>query len=123
VLAVPNTLLSAGSCGAGEDDEPGGGVAASESAPAPLTANDPAPEHGSPVTGFDPVVSLVSAPGCRLGVTGETEISGCAGRIRPEIGFVVCAGNSVACTVARATVSAMNTHRFIDMVDFPTVAP
>jgi hypothetical protein len=50
----------------------GGGVEVPGSAPAPLTANDPAPVHGSPVSGLSPLVEFRGAP-----IPGETGASGC----------------------------------------------
>jgi hypothetical protein len=90
VVDDPNTLLSDGNCGVG-DVESGGGLALSVSPPAPLTASDPAPEHGRPVIGFVPVVSLFSDPGLVPGVAGEIGTSACWGTIKVVIGFTVCA--------------------------------
>ena len=48
--------------------------------PAPLTDNEPGPEHGRPVRGFVPVVVLVSTPPVVVGSAGETGFSERGGR-------------------------------------------
>jgi hypothetical protein len=48
--------------------------------PAPLTDNEPGPEHGRPVRGFVPVVVLVSTPPVVVGSAGETGFSVHGGR-------------------------------------------
>jgi hypothetical protein len=104
VVDVPNTLLSDGNCGVGEV-ESGGGVALSESAPAPLTDNDPAPEQGRPVSGLVPVVSLLrTEPGAVEGVTGETGISAVCGTVKIVTGLELF-GLLVVCADALAAAS------------------
>jgi hypothetical protein len=104
VLDDPNTLLSDGNCGVGVV-ESGGGVALSESAPAPLTASEPCPEHGRPVSGLFPVVSLLRIdPGAVEGVAGEIGISAVWGTVKIVIGLELF-GLLVVCANALAVAS------------------
>lgn len=57
-----------------------GGVVVPRRPPAPLTDNEPGPEHGRPVRGFVPVVVLVSTPPVVVGSAGETGFSVRGGR-------------------------------------------
>jgi hypothetical protein len=85
---VPNTLVIVGNCGVAESSEPGGGVAVSARPPTPLTASDPAPEQGRPVSGLSPVLSPVRTdPGVVAGVTGEIGISVWLGMVKAVIGL------------------------------------
>lgn len=107
MLGEPNTLCSVGNWGVAEV-EPGGGVALSERPPAPLTARAPAPEHGRPVIGLVPVVSLFNVPGLVPGVDGEIGTSAVWGTVKVVIGLTVCADAAFAATIRVASPTSCN---------------
>jgi hypothetical protein len=131
VLADPNTLGKVGNCGVAESPLRGGAVVPGRP-PAPLTDNDPGPEHGRPVSGFVPFVALVKSP--ELGSDGETLSSDRAGKtvvLPPSTGLTVfplsiglavfCASDAV--TVAARTNTLRLISRFAVMVELRSVAP
>jgi hypothetical protein len=76
-----------GNCGAA-GVESAGDDEVSVVSPTLLTASEPAPVHGSPVSGLVPVLSPLSS---ELGVDGETGTSTWLGSVKGTIWLGVCA--------------------------------
>jgi hypothetical protein len=107
--------------------------------PAPLTDNEPGPEHGKPVSGFVPVVVLVRTPPAVLGSAGETGFSGVAGKSwllvlgdgsglkvipfsRVLAGFC-CASAIVVVAVRTRTLRPISPMRLVDMRRLLSTSP
>jgi hypothetical protein len=112
-----------------------GGAVVPGSVPAPLTDNEPGPVHGSPVSGFVPVV-LGRSP---VGSAGETGFSGVAGKsgllvlgggrglkVIPFCSVVAgfcCASATVAVAVRTRTLRPISPMRSVDMRRLLSASP